>query len=376
MKAIKTFVLVIFSSFLLSGCIGIFDFACEFAGDQDYHCYQWFAVQEENPDNCDNVNQAEKFKDAGSNPPKDKCYLMIAEKTGDPSGCSRIEGGAMSYSVQECVWKAAVTSRNPEICNTIEGSYSSMIQTFNTSTCLAAIEDVGGAIEDEDGTEDEEEGECKYDSDCDSICEGDVMWKMGCNARSNICEKTFDTNCQSEVETFGDLSFGMVCSAGECLRDQSSIDAKKSELDNKKKELSNDVKQINAVRQQLTTAMSDANKQCLSGLADATNVIIIEGATRIASLASNLSSLAMEGGRQLDVAGAMVDYVGDGLNKMYGYLDNPNPPEDQKLSLPEFIEVNCKLYDYFKLELASYDTILDDALEDANKVDAQLDELP
>ena len=377
MKKIPQLLFVFFFALLtLSGCIGVFDFVCNFAGEQDYHCYQWFAVHEEDPDDCNNIRQAEKFQDAGSNPPKDKCYLMIAERTGDPSGCERIEGGLMSYTVQECIWRAAVTARNPEICHTIEGSYGSMMQTYNTETCLSAIESAGGAIEDEDEKENEDKGECKYDSDCDPVCEGNIMWKMGCNARNNTCEKTFDTDCQSQTETFGELSFGMVCSSGECVRDKSGIDAKKSELKAEKKELSNEVKEINVIRQQLTSAMSDANKQCLSGLADATNTIIIEGATRIASLSSSLSSFAMQGGRQLDVASAMVDYVGDGLNKMYGYLDNPNPPEEKKLTLPEFIEVNCKLYEYFKNELSYYDTELDNTIEKAKEVDTQLDKLP
>lgn len=383
MKSIKLLILTIVSSFFLSGCIGIFDFVCEFTGDNDYHCYQWFAVQEEDPDMCTNVNQAEKFKNGGSNPPRDKCYLMIAEKTGDPSGCSNIKGGMMSYTVQECIWKAAVASRNPEICYTIEGSHNGFAQTYNTETCLVAIEDAGGAIiednmeDDEDDEEDEEiDGECKYDSDCDAICESDVMWKMGCNARTNSCEKTFDTDCKTEIETFGELNFGKVCSGGECIRDESSIDAKKSELTAEKKKLSDEVKQIIAIRQELTATMQDTNKKCLSGLADATNIIIIEGATRIASLSSSLTSFAMQSGRQLDVPSAMVDYAGDNVQKLFKYLDNPNPPENQKLSLPDFIALNCKLYEYFKMELASYDGILDEALKKANNVDAQLNKLP
>lgn len=368
-KILRLFFVFSFALITLSGCIGVFDFVCNFAGEQDYHCYQWFAVHEENPDDCEKVNQAEKFKDVGSNPPKDKCYLMIAEKTGDPSGCSEIKGGSMSYTVQECVWRAAVTARDPDICHTIEGSYG----TYSTQTCLTAIETAGGAIENED---EDEKGECKYDSDCDPVCEGNVMWKMGCNARSNTCEKTFDTDCQSETETFGDLSFGKVCSAGQCVRDDNSIKTKRSELETEQKKISDKVKEINGIRQELTATMSETNKMCLSGLADATNIIILEGATRIASLASSLSSFAMEGGRQLDVASAMVDYAGDGVQKLFGYLKNSNPPEEEKLSLPDFIAVNCKLYDYFKMELTSYDTTLDNALEEARVVDAQLKELP
>lgn len=377
MKKIKLILLAITTSFILSGCIGVFDFVCDYAGDNDYHCHQWIAVQEEDPDMCVNVNQAEKFQNGGSNPPRDKCYLMIAEKTGDPSGCSNIKGGMMSYTVQECIWKAAVSSRNTETCYTINGSHNGFAQTYNTETCLTAIEDAGGGIEsdeeyDEDELDEEIDGECKFDSDCDSICENDVMWKMGCNARTNTCEKTFDTNCESETETFSDMSFTKVCSAGTCISDENAINAKISELEIEKKRLSDEVKQIIAIRQELTSTMTDTNKKCLSGLADATNIIIFEGATRIASLSSSLSSFAMQGGRQLDIPSAMVDYAGSNVQKLFNYIDNPNPPEDQKLKLPDFIALNCKLYDYFKMELASYDGILDESLEKANKVDAQL----
>jgi len=61
--------------------------------------------------------------------------------------------------------------------------------------------------EEETGAEVEEEkelaeGECKYDSDCAAICEGNTMWKMGCNAQNNSCEKTFDTDCITNMGTF------------------------------------------------------------------------------------------------------------------------------------------------------------------------------
>jgi len=36
------------------------------------------------------------LKTLESNPPKDKCYLMVAENTGDLSACDKIKGGLMS----------------------------------------------------------------------------------------------------------------------------------------------------------------------------------------------------------------------------------------------------------------------------------------
>jgi len=96
--------LVLLSSLLLTGCLGdLIEFSCWFFDDVD-HCYQSAAVQKADPDSCENVG-GEGF--SGSNPPKDKCYLMIAENTGDRSVCDKVVGGPASYSQQDCLDAAA-----------------------------------------------------------------------------------------------------------------------------------------------------------------------------------------------------------------------------------------------------------------------------
>jgi len=90
------------ATIILSGCLGdLAEFFCEVdvMGDSD-HCYQTAAVQESDPDECVKI-AGEGF--SGSNPPRDKCHLMIAENTGDPSACEGIEGGFMSYSKEDCL---------------------------------------------------------------------------------------------------------------------------------------------------------------------------------------------------------------------------------------------------------------------------------
>ncbi len=102
---------------LLSGCLGdVMEVFCETSPDSD-HCFQAAAVQEGNGDNCEHV-KGEGFG-GGSNPPKDKCYLQIAENTGDPSVCANIQGGFMSYSEEECL-KNVFAKHTVEDCKQAE----------------------------------------------------------------------------------------------------------------------------------------------------------------------------------------------------------------------------------------------------------------
>lgn len=97
----------------LSGCLGDWiEFACILDADDPDHCYQAAAVQSADPDDCENV-KGEGF--SGSNPPKDKCNLMIAENTGDLSACDNMVGGFMSYDPDECV-RSVLSNYGPEAC--------------------------------------------------------------------------------------------------------------------------------------------------------------------------------------------------------------------------------------------------------------------
>ncbi|MDQ1343522.1 MAG: hypothetical protein QG650_241 [Patescibacteria group bacterium] len=60
----------------------------------------------------------------GSNPPRDKCYLTIAENTGNYSSCDKIAGGPMSYSKTECVSGTAMKKDDPEGCKKLSNSSS------------------------------------------------------------------------------------------------------------------------------------------------------------------------------------------------------------------------------------------------------------
>lgn len=93
---------------VLPGCLGqIISVFCPYLYQNSSHCYQRAAVIDSNPDMCEQVEQPEEWKKAGSNPPKDKCYLMIAENTGDKTVCQYIAGGIGSYTKEECYQAAS-----------------------------------------------------------------------------------------------------------------------------------------------------------------------------------------------------------------------------------------------------------------------------
>jgi hypothetical protein len=214
--------------------------------------------------------------------------------------------------------------------------------------------------------EDKKEGSCEFDSDCSTICEGDVMWKMGCNPRTGECIKTFDTNCSADVEQFGELTFPKICQSGKCIRDTQSIEEMRTMLQGMKKESIKEGKLTIAQRQELQTLMLEANKNCLNGIADMTNVAIVEFGTRIASLmAGGLPGLA-------DVS---VDYVNDAINKLSAQ-SNDNLPEEKKLKPDEYIKLNCGLYNHFKNYLDITASELDNEIDNAKEVDDMLQLLP
>jgi hypothetical protein len=96
----------------LSGCLGdVMEIFCEVGPDSD-HCFQTAAIQESEPEDCSKI-KGEGF--TGTNPPRDKCHMLIAGNTGDPSACEGVEGGMMSYSMEDCL-AAAFQNHTVEDC--------------------------------------------------------------------------------------------------------------------------------------------------------------------------------------------------------------------------------------------------------------------
>ncbi len=143
-KTAVVLVMLLLGPMVLTGCVGQFmAIACDFFPDSE-HCWQGAAVQEGQVAECEKVS-GEKFAGSGSNPPRDKCYLMIAENTGDLSACDQIKGGLMSYSREECLLNASVKFSDPSGCNKLAGA--------TKADCLAQIGpklDPGAVIEYDD----------------------------------------------------------------------------------------------------------------------------------------------------------------------------------------------------------------------------------
>lgn len=110
------------SLFLFTGCglSNVTAVACDVSG-KDPHCSQEAAVQSDNADNCDSVAQKEEFKKLGSNPPRDKCVVMVAANTEDPSACDKVKGGLLSYGKEDCTKAIADTATDPTTCTKLAG---------------------------------------------------------------------------------------------------------------------------------------------------------------------------------------------------------------------------------------------------------------
>lgn len=118
---------------LSSGC-GLIgpaeDVACVASSDPG-HCYQNEAVTEGNAAVCDKVTLPKGSEGSITNPPKDKCNLMVAENTDDPKTCDKVQGGFFSYSPEECLQQTAIANADPSACQKLTGE--------NKAKCLEQV---------------------------------------------------------------------------------------------------------------------------------------------------------------------------------------------------------------------------------------------
>ena len=115
-KTVSIFIICM-GSFILTGCDWlnvIITISCEISEDPA-HCYQEAAVGADDPDGCEKVKKG----DRNVNAPKDKCHLMIAENSGDPTDCDGVVGGYTSYSKEECI-KGALGKGTADDCENSE----------------------------------------------------------------------------------------------------------------------------------------------------------------------------------------------------------------------------------------------------------------
>lgn len=119
---------------LFSGCWS--DDPC--ADDPDSkHCYQNEAVDNSDPSQCAKISGKE-FKQYGSNPPRDKCYMMVAAKMGDYGICNKIKWGEMSYTKADCIFEVINEQGDPKWCDLLKGKerYGECLDTFRSANAL------------------------------------------------------------------------------------------------------------------------------------------------------------------------------------------------------------------------------------------------
>ena len=299
---------------LTSGCVT--------SGKPEGTTWQEHAIMTGDPSNCDDASHP------------DICRTSFTRATGDGNACAGIEDDA---SRKTC-------------------------ESYDRGINAQAVED----------TDSDEEGDCLYDSECPAMCEGNVAWKQGCNPRERICHKTFDTDCTQDIETFGSNSFPKICSRGVCVRDDAAISKKKQELLAEKEKLKNMMYESSARRTNLIAAKNEANKNCLGGLSNATVILMNELATKSAGIiAGGVSVVKDATSHVVSWTFAAPDYINKGLDEM-----SKAGSTEQKLTLDEYIVLNCQLNNFFGELLDESDAYLDSILEQARVVDADYDALP
>ena len=158
--------------------------------------------------------------------------------------------------------------------------------------------------------------ECRFDSDCPSLCEGGVFWKRGCDAQTDKCVKTFDTDCSQQMTAIGNDTFPKLCTTGGCVDDTGAISARKSEL----VASAND---YTAQMQQTTGLRQTAANNCISALADVTDKLIIDTALTFGRLPTSATSIYSATTRQT------INTLGKAASGT------------TKMSAEEFISLNC-----------------------------------
>lgn len=119
---IKKIIILLLALTMLANSECDFDFSprdpC--ANDPDSrHCYQDLAVERGDPTLCEKIEAPPGF--TKSNPPKDKCYMMVAESTKDPKHCLNMVGGEGSYEKNDCIMSVAADNKNFEACDLLRG---------------------------------------------------------------------------------------------------------------------------------------------------------------------------------------------------------------------------------------------------------------
>ena len=290
--------------------------------------WQEYAVASGNPSHCDHASYP------------DVCRMGFTQQTGDGGACAAIG------------------------------------DEVKRKTCMAYAEGTMSHAPDEpEDTQSNEvnrKGDCLYDSECPAFCDGDIIQEQGCNARTKRCVDTFRTDCSQDVESFGSHRFPKVCRDATCVRDSEAIERERQRLEKEKERLRMEMETTSGYRDRLIDAKDEANQNCLGGLSDATVILMNELATKSAGIIAGGVSVT-QGASEHVVSWTtpVPDYINKGLDEM-----EKAGTEEQRLTLDEYITLNCQLNEYFGHLLDESDTYIDELTEKARDVDSRYDALP
>lgn len=337
-------------------------------GDWDSdHCIKGIAVTLRDPNMCELITGsafAGEFngqKVQLENPPMMECLTEIAEETNNTALCDKVGGILIAATKIDCLYRVARMNNNSSACNLIGDEEQSRVGvSMNRKACLAQLKfnsNTSGniAINSESPNMEPPAGECRFDSDCGGICEGNIYWKRGCDAQTNTCKKTFSDDCAEIEDKFGSYTVSQICMPNGCQTDTVAIGNKKKELTDKKQELSDQVKNWLAARQETTELMMTSNKNCLNALAEITNKLIIDSATKLAMLPKTFW-----------------DVTSDVTNNLLDQLSS-NP---KVMSAEEFISLNCNLYKALQTDLDVLEKKIKKAQDEYKDINALYQLLP
>ena len=249
-----------------------------------------------------------------------------------------------------CITGVAISLCDESIC-------ANVMDSAKKATCIAQATDCTPTVSHESGSD---VAGCRYDSECPAICEGNIRWKQGCNPVERKCFKTFDYDCRQDIDTVGDFSFERVCRGGECIRDNSSISAKKAELEAEKHQISEEVKDMLASKQEVQEVwVPYYYDRCHGALVDVTNKLIIDAALALRSPPKKMSDV---------VTGSTQDLING--------LVSSATSDPESISTEEFIAWNCGMHKALQTDLAVYDTKIKNRQERVREINSQLEFFP
>jgi len=178
------------------------------------------------------------------------------------------------------------------------------------------------------------------------------MWKQGCNARTNKCEKTFDYNCAEQSDTIQDHAEPRICLNGACIFN-------KNAFLNYRQQLSTEAKGLLQEKQELTALMLEVNKNCINGIADVTNKLIIDTAQLAAT------ALAPAAG----ISKRLNEFIGEGVVQLIEEI-KASPP--MKTKPEDYIALNCNLYKQIGDELPKIDAEIKQIHDKAQNLEADI----